>query len=272
MGIMQGKRGVIFGIANERSYAWYIAKQLKEQGAELVFTYLPIGKMEHRVTKACAAIGIENPWLKPCDANSDESLDEVFAALKEDFGTIDFVVHSIAFADKDYLRPGMFHKTTREVYASAVDTSAYTQLAMAQRCVSYDLMPNGGSLVNLSYYGGEKVTPGYNVMGIAKAALEHTTRYLAYELGEKNIRVNCISAGPFKTLAGSGVGGMDDMIRYQEHASSMKRCNTGDEVGDTAAYLLSDLSSGVTGETIHVDAGFSIVGVPPKLDELTGGN
>ena len=139
---------------------------------------------------------------------------------------------------------------------------------MAKQCVKHDLMPEGGSLVNLSYYGGEKVSPGYNVMGIAKAALEHTTRYLAYELGPKNIRVNCISAGPFKTLAGSGVGGMDDMIRYQEHASSMKRCNSGDEVGDTAAYLLSNLSSGVTGETIHVDCGFSIVGVPEKLNDL----
>jgi len=269
MGLMDGKKGVIFGIANERSYAYFIAKQLHEHGAESAFTFLPIGKMEHRVGKAVKGLGIENPWLAACDANSDESLDEVFGKIKESFGTIDYIVHSIAFADKDYLKPDMFHKTPRDVYKNAVDTSAYTLLAMAQRCVTHDLMPNGGSIVNLTYYGGEKVTPGYNVMGVAKACLEHTTRYLAYELGDRdpgtgnhrNIRVNSISAGPFKTLAGAGVGGMDEMIAHQEAKSSMKRANTGEEVGDTAVYLLSDLSSGVTGETIHVDCGFSIVGL-----------
>ncbi|MEO0586188.1 MAG: enoyl-ACP reductase [Planctomycetota bacterium] len=268
MGLMTGKKGVIFGIANERSYAYFIAKQLIAQGAELAFTYLPIGKMEHRVAKAAQSLGIDDPWLQPCDANSDESLDAVFDKLGNDYGSIDFVVHSIAFADKDYLRPDTFHTTPREVYRNAVDTSAFTLLAMAQRAMP--LMTNrenpGGSIVNMSYYGGEKVTPGYNVMGIAKACLEHTTRYLAYELGQpgRNVRVNCISAGPFKTLAGAGVGGIDDMIKYQEFAASMKRCNTGDEVGDTAVYLLSDMASGVTGETIHVDCGFSIVGVPEK--------
>lgn len=261
MGLMDGKRGIIFGIANDRSYAWYIAKQLLGQGANLAFTYLPIGKMEHRVSKAVEELGVTNPWLKPCDASSDESLDTVFNQLKADFGTIDFVVHSIAFADKDYLKPDMFHKTPRKTYVQAVDTSAYTLLAMAQRAMP--LMPNGGSLVCMSYFGGEKVVPGYNVMGVAKAALEHTTRYLAYELGDKgrNIRVNTISAGPFKTLAGSAVGGMDEMIAHQEKKASMKRANTGEEVGDTAVYLLSNLSSGVTGETIHVDCGFSIVGL-----------
>jgi len=258
---MDGKRGIIFGIANERSYAWYIAKQLQEQGAQSAFTYLPMGKMQHRVTKAVQSIGVETPWLVECDANSDESLDAVFDKLKADFGTIDYVVHSIAFADKDYLKADMFHKTPREVYTSAIDTSAYTLLAMAQRAMP--LMPNGGSIVNLSYYGGERVTPGYNVMGIAKACLEHTTRYLAYELGDhgRNIRVNCISAGPFKTLAGAGVGGMDEMIAHQERKSSLKRANTGEEVGNTAVYHLSDLATGVTGETVHVDCGFSIVGI-----------
>lgn len=262
MGLLDGKKGIIFGIANERSYAYFIAKQLVAQGAKLGFTYLPIGKMEHRVGKAAKSLGIDDPWLVPCDANADESLDEVFAKWKEDEGTLDFIVHSIAFADKDYLKKDMFHQTPRSVYLNAIDTSAYTLLAMAQRAVP--LMTNGGSIINMSYYGGEKVTPGYNVMGIAKACLEHTTRYLAYELGQpgRNVRVNCISAGPFKTLAGSGVGGMDQMIAYQEHTSSMRRCNTGEEVGDTAVYFLSDLASGVTGETIHVDCGFSIVGVP----------
>jgi len=267
MGLMSGKKGIIFGVANERSYAYFIAKQLVEQGAECGFTYLPIGKMEHRVRKAVETLGVSDPWLASCDANSDESLDEVFASAKDHFGKIDFIVHSIAFADKDYLKTDMFHKTPREVYLSAIDTSAYTLLAMSQRAMP--LMNEGGAIVNMSYYGGEKVTPGYNVMGIAKACLEHTTRYLAYELGQpgRGVRVNCISAGPFKTLAGAGVGGMDDMIRYQEATSSMRRANTGEEVGDTAVYLLSDLSSGVTGETIHVDCGFSIVGVPEKPGE-----
>ena len=261
MGLLDGKRGIVFGIANDRSYAWYIAKQLIAQGATLAFTYLPIGKMEHRVRKAVEELGVTNPWLQPCDANNDESLDAVFNQLKADFGTIDFVVHSIAFADKDYLKPDMFHKTPRQTFLSAIDTSAYTLLAMAQRAMP--LMPNGGSMVSLTYFGGEKVVPGYNVMGVAKAVLEHTTRYLAYELGDKgrNIRVNTISAGPFKTLAGAGVGGMDEMIAHQERKASLKRANSGEEVGDTAVYLLSDLSSGVTGETVHVDCGFSIVGL-----------
>ena len=275
MSLLANKRILVFGIANERSYAWFIAKQLHEAGAELAFTFLPMGKMEQRVKKAVEKIGIADPWLVECDANSDEPLDAVFDQYGKDHDTLDGIVHSIAFADKDYLKSDMFHRTPRDVYRNAVDTSAYTLLAMAQR--GLPLMQRttatkteaGGALINMSYYGGEKVTPGYNVMGIAKAALEHTTRYLAYELGQpgRNVRVNCISAGPFKTLAGAGVGGMDKMIEYQEYAASMKRCNTGDEVGDTAVYLMSKMSSGVTGETIHVDAGFSIVGVPPHKDD-----
>ena len=275
MGLMTGKKGIVFGVANERSYAYFIAQSLVQQGAEVGFTFLPMGKMEQRVEKAVKKLGIEEPWLTPCDANDDDSIQAVFDKWEADHGTLDFVVHSIAFADKDYLRPDMFHQTPRDVYTGAVDTSAYTLVAMSRSALP--LMQKtgegkdapGGTIINMSYYGGEKVTPGYNVMGIAKACLEHTTRYLAYELGQpdRNVRVNCISAGPFKTLAGAGVGGMDKMIAYQEFASSMKRCNSGEEVGDTAVYLLSDLSSGVTGETIHVDCGFSIVGVPPHKDE-----
>ncbi len=274
MALMDGKKGIIFGIANERSYAWFIAKQLLAHGAQIGFTYLPIGKMEHRVRRAVEELGVKDPWLVECDANNDESLDKVFTQWEADQGTLDFVVHSIAFANKDYLRPDMFHQTPRDAYLSAIDTSAYTLLAMSKRAAPLMQKTDakktspGGSIMNMSYYGGEKVTPGYNVMGVAKACLEHTTRYLAYELGrpDRNVRVNIISAGPFKTLAGAGVGGMDKMIEYQEHAASMKRCNSGEEVGDTAVYLLSDLSSGVTGETIHVDCGFSIVGVPPHKD------
>ncbi len=272
MGIMDGKRGIVVGIANERSYAFFIAKQLIEQGAQVGFTFLPMGKMEHRVRKAAASLGIDDPWLVPCDANDDASIDAVFDQWDTDHDRLDFVVHSIAFADKDYLQPDMFHQTPRAVYLGAMDTSAYTMLALSKRALplmqkTSDAKPEpGGALVNMSYYGGEKVTPGYNVMGVAKACLEHTTRYLAFELGKpgRNVRVNCISAGPFKTLAGSGVGGIDEMIKFQEHASSMKRCNTGEEVGDTAVYLLSDMSTGVTGETIHVDCGYSIIGVPEK--------
>ncbi len=263
MGLLDGKKGVIFGIANDRSYAYFITQALLREGAECAYTYMPMGKMEHRVRKAVEGLGVSDPWLEPCDASSDESLDEVFDKLKnsEQFGELDFIVHSIAFADKDYLKPDMFHKTPRQVFTQAMDVSAYTLLGMSQRALP--LMPNGGSIMNMSYYGGEKVIPGYNVMGVAKACLEHTTRYLAYELGDqgRNVRVNSISAGPFKTLAGAGVGGMDEMIAHQERKSSLKRANTGEEVGNTAVYLLSDMSSGVTGETVHVDCGFSIVGL-----------
>ena len=167
MGLMDGKKGIIFGIANERSYAYFIAKQLVEQGAKLGFTYLPIGKMEHRVAKAAKSLGIDDPWLVPCDANDNESLDRVFADWQRDEATLDFVVHSIAFADKDYLKPDMFHQTPREVYLGAIDTSAYSLVAMAQRAMP--LMTDGGAIINMSYYGGEKVTPGYNVMGVAKS-------------------------------------------------------------------------------------------------------
>lgn len=261
MGLMDGKKGIVFGIANERSYAYFIAQALVREGAQLAFTYLPLGKMERRVGKAVESLGITDPWLESCDAGNDEDLDRVFTKLGEDFGSIDFVVHSIAFADRDYLKPDMFHKTPRAAFTQAMDVSAYTLVAMAQRAMP--IMPNGGSMVSLSYFGGEKVVPGYNVMGVAKACLEHTTRYLAYELGDqgRNIRVNSISAGPFKTLAGAGVGGMDEMIAHQEKKAAMKRANTGEEVGNAAVYLLSDMSSGTTGEILYVDCGFNIVGL-----------
>lgn len=259
MGLMDGKKGIVFGIANERSYAWYIAKALAAQGAEIGFTYLPLGKMERRVSKAVEAIGITDPWLVPCDAGSDADLDATFDKWEADHGRLDFIVHSIAFANKDYLEIGKFIETPREVWTQALDVSAYTLLGMAQR--GRRLMTDGGSIISMSYYGGEKVTPGYNVMGVAKAALEHTTRYLAADLGVSNIRVNSISAGPFKTLAASGVGGIDKMIEIQERKAPLQRCNSGDEVGNAATFLLSDLSSGVTGEILYVDAGFNIIGI-----------
>ncbi len=261
MGLMDGKKGIVFGIANDRSYATFITKSLIENGATCGFTHLPDpkGKMERRCRMAVEELGIKDPWLVPCDAAKDEDLDAVFEKIEKDFGTIDFIVHSIAFADREFLKIGNFHTTTREAWTQALDISAYTLLAMGQRAAK--VMPDGGSMLAMSYYGGEKVVPGYNIMGIAKAALEHTAKYLAYDLGEKNIRVNTISGGPLRTLAASAVGGISEMFDHQERKAAMKRNITGEEVGGTAVYLLSDLSSGVTGENIHVDAGFSIVGL-----------
>lgn len=261
MGLMDGKRGIVFGIANDRSYAWFISKQLHEAGAQCLFTHLPDdrGKMERRCRSAIEELGISDPWLQPCDASKDEDLDTIFDRINTDFGKIDFIVHSIAFADRQFLQVGGFHRTTRQAWSQALDISAYTLLAMAQRAAP--LMTDGGSILAMTYYGGEKVIPGYNVMGIAKAALEHTTRYLAAELGEQNIRVNTISGGPLRTLAASAVGGIAEMFEHQKRKASMRRNIAGEEVGNTAIYLLSDLSTGVTGETIHVDAGFSIIGI-----------
>ncbi len=259
MGLLEGKRGIIFGVANDRSYAWYIAQSLLKHGAQCLFTHLPGDKMQRRAAGAIKELGIEDPWLVPCDVSSDADLDAVFDKLKADFGTIDFVVHSVAFADRAFLEIGKFHTTTRQAWAQALDISAYSLVAMAQRAMH--LMPNGGSIISMTYYGGEKVIPGYNIMGIAKAALEHSTRYLAAELGEKNIRVNTISGGPLRTLAASAVGGIQEMFEHQQRKASLRRNIEGSEVGDTAVYLLSDLSSAVTGETIHVDAGFSIIGL-----------
>lgn len=259
MGLMQGKRGLVVGIANDRSYAWYITQQLLAGGAECCFTNLPGEKMERRVRSALNELDIRDPWLVPCDASKDEDLDALFEKLTTDFGSIDFIVHSIAFADREYLQIGNFHKTTRAAWTLALDISAYTLLGMAQRAVP--LMPDGGSIISMSYYGGEKVVPGYNVMGIAKAALEHTTRYLAAELGEQKIRVNAISGGPLRTLAAMAVGGISQMFEHHEQRAPLKRNVSGEEVGDTAVYLLSDASSAVTGEVIHVDCGFHVIGV-----------
>ncbi len=261
MGLMDGKKGVVFGIANDRSYATFITKSLIEQGATCGFTHLPDpkGKMERRCRMAVEELGVKDPWMVPCDASKDADLDAVFEKIAKDFGTIDFIVHSIAYADREFLKVGNFYTTTREAWTQALDISAYTLLAMGQRAEK--VMPDGGSILAMSYYGGEKVVPGYNVMGIAKAALEHTAKYLAFDLGEKNIRVNTISGGPLRTLAASAVGGISEMFEHQERKAAMKRNITGEEVGNTAVYLLSEMASGVTGENIHVDAGFSIVGI-----------
>jgi enoyl-[acyl-carrier protein] reductase I len=257
--IMAGKRGLIVGIANDHSYAYYIAESLKNHGAECLFTHLPGEKMERRCRKAIEQLGINDPWLAPMDAGSDADLDQVFAKLKADVGTIDFIVHSIAFADKDWLKEGAFTATPRQVFTQAMDISAYTLAAMANRAAP--LMPNGGSILALSYYGAEKAVPGYNVMGVAKAALEATTRYLAMELGQKGIRVNTISGGPLRTMSALAVGGFSEILGWVEKKSPLRRNITGNDVGDTSVWLLSDMSRGVTGQNVYVDAGYSIMGL-----------
>ncbi len=259
MGLLEGRKGLVFGVANDRSIAWHIARNLIAHGAVCGFTHLPGDKMERRVRKTLENGGVTDPWLKPCDAASDEDLDRVFAEAKDSFDTIDFLIHSIAFADREYLRTGVFSQTPREVFKQALDISAYTFVAMSNRAAA--MMPNGGSIVGMSYHGSEKAIPGYNVMGVAKAALESSTRYLAAELGEKGIRVNTISAGPIRTLSAMAVGGIDEVFEWVERRAPLKRNVEADEVGRTAVYLVSDLASGVTGENIYVDSGYNIVGL-----------
>ena len=259
MGLLEGQKGLIFGVANDRSIACYVAAALKAEGATLGFPYLPGEKNERRARKALMGIGLPEPWMIPCDASRGEDLDAVLEATRERFDAIDFVIHSIAYADRAYLKPGKFIETPPEVFTQALSISTYTLVAIANRMRR--IMPNGGSIVAMSYYGSEKAIPGYNVMGVAKAALEACTRYLAMERGKSGIRVNTISAGPLRTLSSMAVGGIDEIFDWVAKKAPLQRNIEGDEVGKTAVYLLSDLASGVTGENIYVDAGYSIVGL-----------
>jgi enoyl-[acyl-carrier protein] reductase I len=259
MGVMDGRKGLVVGVANDHSYAWFIAESLVREGAECLFTHLPGEKMERRASKAIESLGVSKPWLVPMDAGSDEDLDRAFDRLGREAGPIDFLVHSIAFADKEWLKDGVFAATPRAAFTQALDISAYTLLAMANRAAP--LMPKGGSIVSLSYLGAEKAVPGYNVMGVAKAALESSTRYLAYELGPKNIRVNSISAGPLRTMSALAIAGFSEILGWAEKKSPLKRNVTGRDVGDAAVFLLSDLGTGLTGQTLYVDCGFSIMGL-----------
>jgi enoyl-[acyl-carrier protein] reductase I len=259
MGILDGTKGLVFGVANDRSLAWMAASNLMSEGATCAFTYLPGEKMERRVRRTLETAGVADPVLVPCDASKDEDLDAAFDAVAARFDTIDFVIHSIAYADREYLQEGRFADTPRDVFAQAMDISAYTLLAMGRR--ARRLMPNGGSIIGMTYYGSEKVIPGYNVMGVAKAALECTAKYLAAELGPKNIRVNLISAGPCRTLSAMAVGGIDEMFEWTQRKAPLRRNIDPEEVGRTAVFLASRLSSGITGETIFVDAGYNIVGL-----------
>jgi enoyl-[acyl-carrier protein] reductase I len=259
-GLMAGKRGLVMGVANDHSIAWGIAQMLSAHGAEIAFTYQ--GDAQAKRLKPLAS-SIGSTVVLPADVESDEQLDAVFAALKDQWGSIDFLVHAIAFSDRDELK-GRYVDTSRTNFARSLDISCYSFTAVAQRAAS--LMTQGGSLVTLSYLGAQRVMPNYNVMGVAKAALEASVRYLAADLGRDNIRVNAISAGPMRTLAGAAVGDARTVFKWNKAHAPLKRTVELNHVGGAALYLLSDLAGGVTGEIHFVDAGFNVIGMPPTAD------
>jgi len=252
VGILEGKKGLILGVANNKSIAWGVAQAAKREGATLGFNYLG-EMMEKRVRPLAESLDAE--IIAPMNVSEEASIDAFFAQVKEQWGEIDFIVHSIAFANKDALQNG-FSQTSREDFHLALDVSAYSFVACAQRAAP--MMKEGGSMVTMSYLGAERAVPGYGVMGVAKAALEASTRYLAQDLGESGIRVNSVSAGPIRTLAASAVGDFRKLMEKSARGAMLKRNVTQDEVGNTTVYLLSDLASGVTGELHYVDAGFHI--------------
>ncbi|GAA4028558.1 enoyl-ACP reductase FabI [Sphingomonas rosea] len=254
-GLMAGKKGLIMGLANDRSLAWGIAKQLSEQGAELAFSYQGEA-LEKRVRPLAESLGSD--FLVDCDVGDMDALDRTFAEIEQRWGGLDFLVHAIGFSDKNELR-GRFVDTTLDNFLLTMNISVYSFVAVSQRAAR--LMKPGGSLVTLTYYGAEKVIPHYNVMGVAKAALETATKYLAADLGKDGIRVNAISAGPIKTLAASGIGDFRYILKWNELNSPLRRNVTIEDVGGAGLYLLSDLAAGVTGEIHHVDAGYNVVGM-----------
>ncbi|NIQ98569.1 MAG: enoyl-ACP reductase [Desulfuromonadales bacterium] len=254
MGLMDGKRGLVFGVANDKSIAWGIAKQLKEQGATLGFTYLNEA-LERRVRPLAESLGSE--LILPCDVAKDEEIAAVFKEVEKQWGKIDFIVHSVAFADREDLKKP-FSQTSRDGFQLAMDISAYSLVGITNAALP--VLNEGASIVAMTYLGAVRAIPNYNVMGVAKAALEASTRYLAAELGEKGIRVNAISAGPIKTLAASGIGQFKEKLKMMDERAPLRRTVTQEEVGGTAVYLLSDLASGVTGEIHYVDAGYNITG------------
>lgn len=268
--LMTGKRGLVMGVANDRSIAWGIAAALSAQGAELAFTYQGEA-LERRVRPLADSLG--STLVLPCDVADDASIEQTFSAIEESWGGLDFLVHAIAYSDKDELK-GKYLNTSRDNFVRSLDISCYSFTAVAQRAVP--LMKNGGSLLTLTYYGAERVMPHYNVMGVAKAALEASVRYLAADLGDAGIRVNAISAGPIKTLAASGIGDFRYILKWNEYNSPLRRNVDIAQVGGAGLYLLSDLSAGVTGEVHHVDSGYNVVGMmaveaAPQLAELLEG-
>ena len=254
-GLMAGKRGLIMGVANDRSIAWGIANTAHQHGAELAFTYQG-DALAKRVVPLAESVG--SKVVVPCDVTDDASIDKVFETVRETWGGLDFLVHAIAYADKEELK-GKYVNTSRENFVRSLDISCYSFTALAQRAAA--LMNGGGSMLTLTYYGAERVMPHYNVMGVAKAALEASVRYLAADLGQDNIRVNAISAGPIKTLAASGIGDFRYILKWNEYNSPLRRNVTLEQVGGAALYLLSDLATGVTGEVHHVDCGYHTVGM-----------
>lgn len=263
MGLLTGKKGLVFGIANDRSIAWAITEKLFAEGAEIGFTHLPDrdptrAKNEKKVRKLVDPHGAR--FVIPCDVTSDDDLDTAFATAKDSLGTIDFLVHAVAFAPPADLT-GPVYAVSRDGFKLAMEISAYSLMAMCGR--ARDIMNPGGSILCLSYYGGEKVVPGYNLMGICKAALENAMMYLASELGQDNIRVNAISAGPVRTISSSGVGEFQSMLKLYEAFTPLRRNIDVEEVGKAGLFLLSDLASGVSGENLHVDCGYHVMGAPP---------
>ncbi len=253
--LMAGKRGLIMGLANDKSIAWGVAQYLHAQGAELAFNYQGEA-LEKRVRPLAESLG--SKLILPCDVTDMASIDALFAEIEKSWGQIDFIVHAIAFSDKNELK-GKYVDTSLENFQMTMNISCYSFTAVAKRASL--LMKNGGSMVTLTYYGAERVVPHYNVMGVAKAALEASVRYLAMDLGENNIRVNAISAGPIKTLAASGIGDFRYILKWNEYNSPLRRNTTIEDVGGSAVYLLSELGQGTTGEVLHVDSGYHVVGM-----------
>jgi enoyl-[acyl-carrier protein] reductase I len=269
-GLLQGKRGLIMGLANDKSIAWGIAKCCAEQGATLAFSYQGEA-LKKRVEPLAASLG--TPLLAECDVGNEATIDALFDKLRAEWGTLDFLVHAIGFSDKAELR-GRYVDTSAANFRMTMDISVYSFTAVCRRAAA--MMPAGGSLLTLTYYGAEKVMPHYNVMGLAKAALETSVQYIAEDLGKDGIRVNAISAGPIKTLAASGIGDFRYIMKWNELNSPLRRNVTQEEVGKAALYLLSDLGSGTTGEVLHVDAGYHVVGMKavdaPDIDATKKGN
>ncbi|MGN7612576.1 enoyl-ACP reductase FabI [Magnetococcales bacterium HHB-1] len=259
MGVLEGKHGLIFGVANDRSIAWGIAQSCHREGATLGFTFMgDMPALEKRVRPL--AEKVDSDFVHPCNLNKDEDVEAVFAEAKKTWGKVDFIVHSVAFAKKQELT-GKYYNTSREGFLLAMETSVYSLTAAVQKAIALDLMPEGGSVLTLSYLGAERVLPHYNVMGVAKAALEASVRYLAADLGPQGIRINAISAGPIKTLAASGIGDFKHILNWNRYNAPLRRNVTQQEVGESALFLLSPMGSGVSGEVLHVDAGYHVVGM-----------
>ena len=255
MNLLAGKRGLVFGVANHRSIAWHIAEALNRSGARLALTY-----QGERFEKNLRQLGekLDNPLILPCDVNDDDQIKQVYSEISREFGQLDFIVHSIAFAQHEDLE-GKFINTSREGFATAMNVSVYSLLAIVRPALP--LMTNGGSVITLSYLGSQRAMPNYNVMGVAKAGLESTVRYLAWDAGEQNVRVNAISAGPINTVSARGISGFSNILHTVKERAPLRRNIDGTDVADTALFLVSDLSRGITGEVIYVDAGYNIMGI-----------